>query len=100
MLITFGREQVGAFGEKRDSRRLRCSLYAFDLLGIKRVLSSVFTVCSHACQGTAAAILFGHTIWNISTQRDPQHRVGRAETSAHCYNSASDHTLLGFILQS
>lgn len=38
-------------------------------------------VCSHVCQGTAAAILYGHMIRNGFSQRDPQHRMGRAETT-------------------
>lgn len=98
----FGHEQVGAFGEKRDSRRLRCLLYTFDLLGTKGVLSSAFMVCSHACQGTAAAILFGHTIGKdpargiLSTEQAEL----RQHLSAHCCSSASDHVILGFTLQS
>lgn len=56
-------------------------LYTFDLLGMKSVLGSAFMVCSRACQGTVAASLFRHTIWNESSQRDPQHRTGRAETT-------------------
>lgn len=56
-------------------------LCTFDLFGMKGVLSSALMVCSQGCQGTTAATLYGHMIWNGCSQRDPQHRMGRAETT-------------------
>lgn len=73
--------RLGLLGKGEVVGDYAVALCTFDLLGVKDVLSSAFTVCSHVCQGTAAAVPFGHMIWNGSSQRDPQHRTGRAETT-------------------
>lgn len=78
--MMFGHEQVADFGKSKVVGDYAVALCTFDLLGMKGVLSSAFMVCSHACHGTAAAILLGHTMWNESSQRDPQYRTCRAET--------------------
>lgn len=58
--------RLALLGKREVVGDAAAALCTFDLLGMKGVLSSAFTVCSHACQGTAAAILLGHLIGNGS----------------------------------